>query len=408
MYNKYLIFLAGAALLLAGCSREPERSSGETDGGIPVRFGLDLGGAFAGGTGYEPMGRAEEEDPYPVKVVVKNGYKCFITKEINGNWYVEDIFEARLRAEEGLFAFLDVTEDFAPEDLYLELRPGHYKMLMIVNPTIEAEKALAPGDLVLSAGQSPDELPGVNLYNNIENSYGVPGGRYIANELFAGLIEFTLEKSDGLSSTSQNPMRQTVELTRRVSSLRFLLKEAEPSVDPNFTSPSNLAPFVMFNMNREDGGEFCAGLNIWGEPYYNGLTTIKTGYFNNARTYLIDGTGYQVPSTCRNSERLYGHYYFIDPEDDAVGVTVSDVVITIASRSPEFEVWTNNPGDTFSHTMYLNRASNYVIYPAGQFIDDLQFVARLVEDTETGKPIDFHDLFPPNGLWNLSAYQIKY
>lgn len=265
--------LTGICTLFAACSEQEENESlintaieGEETVDVSLSLSLSPEVYLNGNTDYQPMAtRAGETDPDKVLSLIHNTYRCLVLKEINSQWYVERLADMKLT--NGGFGSVKVTATTKFNDLQLTLQPGHYKILAVLNPYYGLwNPGLVPGAIVKN---ETDTITHAYTYLfQPSYSYGNHGKREVGAEIFAGTAEFEVVKTSDLHTDPING-NTTISFTRKVTNMRFLLKDNGDKTDnsTNFILTSYLMLATL--KATQPGAVFCDGLDCWGKAYYN-------------------------------------------------------------------------------------------------------------------------------------------
>ncbi|MCD8182598.1 MAG: hypothetical protein LUE99_05320 [Bacteroides sp.] len=93
-------------------------------------------------TDYCPISSRATEN---VRSIIANNYKCLVMKEIDTKWYVDTLTNRNL-TDASKYSEVKVTDETRFNDLQLTLRPGHYRVLVVLNPLCGKWNAdLVPG-----------------------------------------------------------------------------------------------------------------------------------------------------------------------------------------------------------------------------------------------------------------------
>lgn len=275
MKEKIFGILAGICILLLACSEREDNDSPVNNsimGKDRVTVNLSLSSLpeihIDGNTDYRPASRAGGN----IRSLIANNYRCLVMKEIGAKWYV-DTLTNRTLAEGSKGSNVKVTDDTKFKDLQLTLRPGHYRVLVVLNPQSGVwNKNLVPGAVV--KGGDADTVAHAYTYSfQTDNHYANLGKRQVRYEIFAGTAEFTVEKTPDLHS---NPVNGNTHITfnRKVMQMRFLLKDhvSVPN-DFNFKDTQHTVYATLKATNPDI--PFCDGLDCWGNAYYNHTTPTR-------------------------------------------------------------------------------------------------------------------------------------
>lgn len=273
--EKIIGMLASICLLLLACSEQEENESlyaGVDTEKVDVRLTLSSipKVQWEGNTDYHPMsGRAEEKEE--VNSLIANRYNCLVMKEIGEKWYVDTLVYPTL-TQAGLWSEVKVTKDTKFNDLQLTLRPGHYRVLVVLNPrSTNWNRDLKPGAVVKGGA---DTVAHAYTYNfQTDGTYANLGKRQVRYEVFAGTAEFTVEKTTNVHS---DPINGNTHITfsRKVMQMRFLLKDHKAGKEEyNFENTQHTVHATL--KATEPDKHFCDGLDCWGDAYYNHQTPTR-------------------------------------------------------------------------------------------------------------------------------------
>lgn len=272
--------LCGICILLLACSEQEENNSvvnnaimGKDKVDVCLNLSLTPALGIEGNTDYRPMSTRASGD---IKALIVNAYKCVVMKEIGGVWYVDMVIEPKLleNPKEGDIVervnnyYVGVRDgmEFAP--LQLTLRPGHYRVLAVLNSREVAwNPALVPGAVVKEG-----EANAAYAYTYQYQSLNYFGKRRVNLEIFAGTAEFTVEKTSDLHSQPIINGDKQINFIRRIMQMRFLLKDYTSKDGIYFPSTQ----FTVFATLKSDPNKFfCDGLDCWGNAYYNSKSPTK-------------------------------------------------------------------------------------------------------------------------------------
>lgn len=269
--------LISICFLLSACSEREEFESLvnrgiEEEEEVDVHLSLSSIPAISieGDTDYRPMNtRAEGE----IRSIIDNTYNCLVMKEIDSKWYVDTLLQQTLTSG-GQWATIKVKEGMDFKDIQLTLRPGHYRVLAVLNPSSTYwNPDLVPGALV-KGSQVNDTVAYAYTYffQPLSSHHSNKGERQVLKEIFAGTTEFTVEKT---SKVDLPPVNGNTHITlfRKVMQFRFLLKDYVTEKNEfNFIETQYTVKATLKTVGKE---YFCDGLNCFGQPYYiqGGQTT---------------------------------------------------------------------------------------------------------------------------------------
>lgn len=273
--EKIIGMLVCIFILLLACTERDETDSlinREIMGKDEVKVSLSLSSLpemkIEGNTDYRPMGTRASGN---VRSKIYNRYKCLVLKEIGDKWYVDSLLERKLtniKESPHENRTLDVTDDFKFNDLHLSLRPGHYRILVVLNSgAVKWNQNLIPGAVVKGEADTVAHAYTYAFQTSIEN-YLNYNKIQLSREIFAGTADFKVEKTPDLHSIPISGDTR-IPLKRKVTQLRFMLKNYEINGiyfgDTQHTIHTFLVP-------TDPKKPLCDGLDCWGEPYYNHKT----------------------------------------------------------------------------------------------------------------------------------------
>lgn len=263
--------LVGLCILFSACSdqEENERLLNNTfgeDNTVDVNFSLSFIPTMniQGNTDYRPMSTRAEGT---IESLLSNEYYCLVMKEIDNIWYVDTLVKKNL-TEGSRWDVVEVRDTLATnfQDLQLTLRPGHYRLLVVLNPTAGLwNPALVPGAVVKNG---TDTVACAYTYKFQQDPYFANlGKREVSKDMFAGITEFTIKKTSDLHS---DPVNGNTHITfyRKVMQMRFLLKD-NPSPQNQFNFKDTQHTVSATLKATQPDKPFCDGLDCWGDAYYN-------------------------------------------------------------------------------------------------------------------------------------------
>lgn len=268
--KKTIGLLVSALTLLLACSEQDENDNlinreimEEEKVDVCLSLSLLPEMQIGGNTDYRPMSSRASGN---IRAKIRNPYKCLILKKIDNKWYVDSLIDRKL-TDASLWTTLEVTDNTKLNDLQLSLRPGHYRILAVLNSSsVEWNSRLVPGTVVCNG---PDSITHAYTYKfqRSTNPYFINyGKRELGYEIFAGTAAFTVEKTPDLHSNSVNGNTH-INFTRKLMQMRFLLKDQKSSHGYNFNETPH---FIFATLEADDLDQpFCDGLDCWGNPYYN-------------------------------------------------------------------------------------------------------------------------------------------
>lgn len=155
--EKIIGMLVCIFILLLACSEPDENDSlinRNIMGKDKVNVSLSLSlpeMQLEGNTDYRPMSSRAAGN---IRSIIANSYKCLVIKEIGDKWYVDTLTQRKLTTA-GTYAQVSITDDTRFNDLQLTLRPGHYRVLVVLNPRSTVwNPNLIPGAIVKGAADT--------------------------------------------------------------------------------------------------------------------------------------------------------------------------------------------------------------------------------------------------------------
>lgn len=269
--EKIIGMLSSICILLSACSEQEENMSLINNAitekeSINVRLSLSSIPEIQteGNTDYRPMFTRAEGN---IRAKIAKEYKCLVMKELNEIWYVDTLMKPSLSENVNWRNIIEVRDDTKFNDLELTLRPGHYRVLVVLNPRFTIwNPNLVPGAFVKN---EPDTIThAYTYYYQPLSIYGNQGKLELHEEIFVGTADFIVEKTSDLHSASVKG-NTTITLTRKVMQFRFLLKN-QPSDGTNKFNFKNTPHTLHATLKAPASGQpFCDGLDCWGNAYYN-------------------------------------------------------------------------------------------------------------------------------------------
>ena len=371
--KKILLMLCVAAAAVS-CSREDSPAPVTPDEATPVYLtvGLkDLG--FENETGYEPMSRAESYATY----INPFGYDCLILKQEGDDWYVERKLTPRITG----LPTGNIISGSGPvvSDYRIELTPGHYHMLIVLNNSAQFNPILKPGYKI------PETPPYAVGYGIVTAAYGREGALNLPHEVFAGTQEFDVVKTTGLEPSSA-VQSVDVEVTRRVGTIGIYFKENERKTG------ARLAASVALHLKAKEGAKFCEGIDVFGNPYYSseGLTDFFGNYYISQGAAPSAKGDYYFP---KKNGRVSGHFYFTEAGKE---VPYSIDYIDIAVRSNEINYIYSDPVGV-SGILRHNRTGHLTFSTTDSPLSPGNFDLNPEYSQE-----EVEGLFPPDYMWTTN------
>lgn len=274
--EKIIGLLVSTLILLPACSEWDENDNLTNrermeEEKVDVCLSLSLAPEMQieGNTDYRPMSARAAGN---IRAKLTNSYKYLVMKEIDSKWYVDSLLTRTLTdAPVWSTKKIDVTDDTKLKDLRLSLRPGHYRILAVLNSSaVEWNSRLVPGTAVYNGPDSITHAYTYKFHRSTDPWYANYGKREVNYEIFAGTAEFNVVKTSDLHSNPVNGNTH-IRFTRKVMQMRFLLKNQPIDKGLNFKD----TPHTIFaTLEADDPNRpFCDGLDCWGNPYYNHISS---------------------------------------------------------------------------------------------------------------------------------------
>lgn len=249
---------------------------------IPVTLQASFGTSIENETGFVPMGTRGGSDT--IYTILNNLYKAVVAKKIDQKWILDTIVDTLVNREISRKSSINVIKSTTFDPLYLELRPGIYRVTLFFNSSsLVWDSGLRPGTVV-EDGSGAVYCAGIYW---VSTFWADKGFRTLARrEIFTGTVDFEVNKTTNLHSSSLDPLQ--VKLERKNTCFRVLLKE-DPSSGHEF-GPTQIT--VTANFVADEGQYFPDGLDVWGNPWYdkNNLSdtlSLRTSALNLVEGYLI-------------------------------------------------------------------------------------------------------------------------
>lgn len=212
-----------AAFLTGGCSEgEPfGHPSAEREKRVEVSFRLEAVGTDVS---LVPMTRATSYTQW-----FRNTARLLILKKADTRWIVDTTQTVLLDAQSGPWAELKIAGDLPPCPFNLELRPGDYRIVAVINwGSADWNNDLVPGKVVSDETDGSLRTPPLLTYT-ISTHWMNNGYRQLSREVFVAVADFPVPKSGDLHSAGVPPV--TLRAERRVAKFRVLLKDKPSPVN---------------------------------------------------------------------------------------------------------------------------------------------------------------------------------
>lgn len=331
MKEKIIGMLSCICILLLACSEQEDHESLINDaimgkGAVDVRLSLSslTEALVQGTTDYRPMSATRAESGN-VRAKIANTYKYLVMKKIGTKWYVDTVAQRVLTNEKDSLSTVSVTEHTTFKDLQLTLRPGYYRLLVVLNPRSATwNPRLVPGTVVKEGDSKP-----VYAYEYYfqQGTYPNKGRRQISSELFVGTAEFTVNKTTDLHSNPTNGNR-TIQFARKVMQMRFLLKYKKAL--PPFEDTQHIVYATLKATNSEI--PFCDGVDCWGDAYYNpDKPTMELEICTSLDPHWVTVNDTAQYKTISPHVTVYSPFVFTD-EKVLIPYTLDDIKLTGQSQ----------------------------------------------------------------------------
>ena len=246
-----------AAFLTGGCSEgEPfGHPSAEREKRVEVSFRLEAVGTDVS---LVPMTRATSYTQW-----FRNTARLLILKKADTRWIVDTTQTVLLDAQSGPWAELKIAGDLPPCPFNLELRPGDYRIVAVINwGSADWNNDLVPGKVVSDETDGSLRTPPLLTYT-ISTHWMNNGYRQLSREVFVAVADFPVPKSGDLHSAGVPPV--TLRAERRVAKFRVLLKD-KPSPVNGFSFDMTAHTVQMLLTSKTE--PFAEGIDALGGMYY--------------------------------------------------------------------------------------------------------------------------------------------
>lgn len=385
------ILLAWAAFLAGGCSDETSFGRISSDGEPRVEVGFRLE-AVETDASIEPMTRATS-----YKEWFGNSCRLLILKKADTRWIVDATQNVLLDAASGPWLELKLSGDLPPCTFGLELRPGDYRIVAVLNfQSGDWNTELVPGTVVADAADASMRTPPLVTYL-ISTHWMNTGYRQLSREVFVAVADFTVPKSGDLHSSGMPAV--TLRAERRVAKFRVLLKDkCSPVNDFSFqkTAHTFRARFI------SKATPFAEGIDALGGMYYGDPGVYELPWcMSTIGEFHASGT--DVYQMCQTNSTVFSPFLFADPRSAGVPFEITDIRISGASGSGGFSYKTGEP---FTRTLACNGICG-VVFETTDVCDDSssQLLVDVVGAVDSkGDPEDAAALFDPFYEWNAASY----
>lgn len=386
--------LIAAALLIGGCAspEDPLPGSATGDEGVRVEFSVEVPADIETDWEHRPMTRATS---YKTRIPITLRY--VVLKKVDTRWIVDQADTILLKRKDKWSTNIYITDSLPPHTISLEMRPGEYKMVAIINPTTGKWYDVIPGTVVADESDPSFVTPPLQTYI-LSTHPRNEGYLAIYGEVFVAVHDFTVPKSEDLHSGGMPPIKLHAE--RRVGKFRLLLKDkASPKEGFTFSTTDHKAEFLLTSKGRP----FPDGIDAMGNMYYdpeNPLNQLPWCMYTYSTFYTSGNYRYQI---CQTGASAFTPFLFIDPEGGDLGFTVSNITVSGASGSGGFSYRST---DTFERTLAVDKTTGIVFQTTDTYDgNDYHPTVDIVEATdETGKPENAATIFDEFFEWNAASY----
>ena len=385
------ILLVWAAFLAGGCSDETPFGRISPDGEPRVEVGFRLE-AVATDASIEPMTRATS-----YKEWFGNSCRLLILKKADTRWIVDATQNVLLDAASGPWLELKLSGDLPPCTFGLELRPGDYRIVAVLNfQSGDWNTELVPGTVVADVADASMRTPPLITYL-ISTHWMNTGYRQLSREVFVAVADFTVPKSGDLHSSGVPAV--TLRAERRVAKFRVLLKDKRSPVN-DFSFQKTAHTFRARFISKAT--PFAEGIDALGGMYYGDFGVYELPWcMSTIGEFYASGT--DVYQMCQTNSTVFSPFLFADPRSAGVPFEITDIRISGASGSGGFSYKTGEP---FTRTLVCNGICG-VVFETTDVYDDSssQLLVDVVGAVDSkGDPEDAAALFDPFYEWNAASY----
>lgn len=378
--KNFPIFCVLTLLLSGGCARadRTERPSPGGEQTVEVRFRMET--ALATDTSLEPMTRTETYTNW-----IANKFRMLVLKKVDTRWVVDGSPTFLIRPDSSESTELMLTDRSIASDFSMEMRPGEYRIVAVTNPRrCVWNEALKPGTVVADESDSSRPVPPLVTY--LTSTHFMNYGYWMLNrEIFVGVAEFTVPKSDELHASGMSPVG--IRMERRVAKFRIMLKD-KPSPVKNHPF-ENKDHLVTMHFVTQGNDRLAEGVGALGDMYYSpeGLTDLPWRLSTTSSFHPYGGERYQV---CMNNSTVFSPFLFADPKVEELPVVIDRITIIGGSGGYAYR-----SEDTFSRILTAGKITGIVFQPNDTYYGfNSQTEVGIDEATDAdGKPEDPATLF---------------
>lgn len=389
-----LIILTGVICLFLSCAKDEPEISGlatsEQEGN--VTFVMSLKDQLKQDISHRPMKSIKAA----ADVKISNSFKFILTKLIGDDWVIARIETRTIQSGHAYSVSFTDGDNFDP--FSLTLTPGKYRAVIFTGQNAVSWNSALDTGMVVGKASGEFAAPWACTYKTAaDNNYTPKGEESLSEEIFSGMTEFEIEKSDNLHAY---PVGRTISvpLYRRVGKFRVLLRDVV--LNPEALNPIEWAKgyelyiFGRLQVQADSENTLCPGLDIWGEPQYRNTKVMNDIiYFTNtlATTDIsTDGYSYYVSKFGR---RNYNVNFFSEPGKD-VKFRMTNIGVNFYSGAMEYEYYGSVDNLVLSH----NKVNGIVFIPGYDWRDDspgYRSMDLIYEAGSTTIPLNSNTVFDP-------------
>lgn len=331
------IIIIGILISCFSCRQEEELLTEWSDkelqkDRIPVNFSFSVHTETAVFTGTEIKPMDTRATAGTVTTRLENTFKGILLKEINHCWYVDTLVTAQLDSKQKPWNLLYITDQTIVSNWQIELRPGNYRLIAVLNPSsVTWNPTLTSGRLIKDISKPNDTIPYAFTYRYSTSSFN-KGERQLSKEIFVGIKEFSVRKSDDLHSDRTKEL--TVDFTRQVMKFRLMLRKYTPPTAGSAVVFPNTQHFFHATLRTQDEKGFCQGITSWGEAYYPALSPVKEmKYTSTAISEWFQGNDNENYYIIRPDNSTVPHLFLLTGGQDnpSISYQLDDILITTSS-----------------------------------------------------------------------------
>lgn len=389
---KHLHIVLIAALLWGCTSPEGPQAKPPHGDGIAVEFSIEAPTDIETDWEQQPMTRVTS-----YKSKISNTLRYVLLKKDDTRWIVDQTGTLVLDKNVSWLGEIYITDGLPPHTLSLEMRPGEYRIVAVINPMTGKWHDITPGTVAADESDPSFITPPLQTYLVSEHERN-PGYLVIYREVCVAVHDFEVPKTEDLHSDGMPPIK--LHARRRVGKFRFLLKDQSSPVNGfTFNSTPHTAHFLF----TPQGRPFPNGIDAMGNMYYDPekpLNELEWCMYTSATFYPSGGNNYQI---CQTNASVFAPFLFADPEAGELDFTLSDIQISGASGSGGFSY---RCADTFERALAVDKTAGIVFRTTDTFDGDYYHpTVDIVEAVdENGQPENAAGLFDPFFEWNAASY----